>query len=45
MSRIAEKYDLNSDWLNDGVKDFIADYKQKIFLNWPNLKVYTLAGA
>jgi len=39
-SRIAVNHHIDDDWLNDGVKGFVAGHKQKILFNWSNLKVY-----
>ncbi len=39
-SRIAVKYNLKKDWLNDAVKGFLVKHAQKILFNWPYLKVY-----
>ena len=38
--RIAEKYDLNQDWLNLAVKMFVVEHRRKILFDFPNLKVY-----
>jgi ABC-type phosphate transport system ATPase subunit len=38
--RIAREHNLREDWLNDGVKGFLTDHAQTVFLNMPNLKVY-----
>jgi len=38
--RVAEKYQLSEDWLNDGVKGFVVQHPRKVLFNWPNLKVY-----
>jgi hypothetical protein len=37
---IASKFDLDNDWLNDGVKGFLVDHKKSILFNWNNLVVY-----
>jgi hypothetical protein len=37
---IAKDNDLREDWLNDGVKGFIVEHHQNIFLDESNLKVY-----
>lgn len=37
---IAEKYDLDKNWLNDGVKGFLVEHPQKIIFNWSHLNVY-----
>ena len=36
---IAKEYELADDWLNDGVKGFLADHSQKVFLNLSHLAV------
>ena len=38
--KMAEKYGLRCDWLNDGVKGFLVEHPQKILFDWPNLTVY-----
>ena len=38
--KVAEKYDLHDDWLNDGVKGFLVEHAQKVLFNWSNLKIY-----
>ncbi|HAL56612.1 MAG TPA: hypothetical protein DCP63_09085 [Bacteroidetes bacterium] len=38
--RIASRFDLSEDWLNDGVKDFLVQHPQRVYLNLPALKVY-----
>ncbi len=38
--RIAAQEGLREDWLNDGVKGFITDHAQRVYLDLPNLKVY-----
>jgi len=40
VARVAERYNLPSDWLNDAVKGFLVPHQQRIFLDLPNLKVY-----
>jgi len=40
VKKIAEKHDLDEDWLNDGVKGFVVEHPKKVLFNWPNLKVY-----
>jgi hypothetical protein len=39
--KVAETYDLEEDWLNDGVKGFVVAHPERVLFNWPNLKVYT----
>jgi len=36
---IANEYELSDDWLNDGVKGFLVDHPQKVFLNLSHLVV------
>lgn len=38
--RIAVEEGLREDWLNDGVKGFVTDHAQRIYLDLPHLKVY-----
>jgi hypothetical protein len=38
--KIASKFDLEDDWLNDGVKGFLVDHNKSILFNWSNLVVY-----
>lgn len=38
--RIAVEEGLREDWLNDGVKGFVTDHAQRIYLDLPNLKVF-----
>lgn len=38
--RIAEQRHLDDDWLNDGVKGFVAQHPRQIFVNWSHLTVY-----
>lgn len=38
--QIAEQYNLNHDWLNDGVKGFLEKHEKKILFVWNHLKVY-----
>lgn len=40
INRIAEKYDLNQDWLNFAVKIFVVEHERNILFDFPNLKVY-----
>ncbi len=36
---IADEYDLEVDWLNDGVKGFLVGHPKKVFLHLPHLVV------
>ncbi len=38
--RVAERHDLDEDWLNNGVKGFVVGHPRKVLFDWPNLKVY-----
>lgn len=38
--RIAEKYNLNQDWLNFAVRIFVVEHEKQILFEFPNLKVY-----
>lgn len=40
VERVAEAHHLRSDWLNDAVKGFVVPHRQRIFFDFPNLKVY-----
>lgn len=40
IQNIAEKYDLNKDWLNFAVKIFVVEHDKEILFDLPNLKVY-----
>lgn len=37
---IANRHDLSPDWLNDGVKGYIVDHKQRVLFELPNLTVF-----
>ena len=37
---IAERHGLPDDWLNDGVKGYLVEHEQRIFLDLPNLKIF-----
>lgn len=38
--KIAEKYNLNQDWLNLAVKIFVVEHEKEILFDFPNLKVF-----
>jgi hypothetical protein len=38
--RIAIQEGLDENWLNDGVKGFLTDHAQRVYLDLPSLKVY-----
>lgn len=38
--KVAATYHLPEDWLNDAVKGFVVPHPQRIFLDFPHLKVY-----
>lgn len=38
--RVAEKFALDDDWLNDAVKGFVVPHEQRIFMDLSHLKVY-----
>jgi hypothetical protein len=38
--RIAIQEGLDENWLNDGVKGFVTDHTQRVYLDLPSLKVY-----
>jgi len=40
INKIAEKYDLNQDWLNLGVKTFLVEHEREILFDFSNLKVF-----
>jgi hypothetical protein len=40
IQAIAERHGLPDDWLNDGVKGYLVEHEQRIFLDLPNLKVF-----
>ncbi len=37
---IGRDNDLREDWLNDGVKGFVVQHRQTVFLDLPNLKIF-----
>ena len=39
--KVAEYYNLDDDWLNDGVKGFLVSHPQKVLFNWSHLTVYS----
>lgn len=40
ISRVAQKYQLEDDWLNDSVKGFVVPHPRKILFQWEYLKVF-----
>ena len=40
VALVAKSHDLRPDWLNDVVKGFVVEHRQRIFLDLVNLKVY-----
>lgn len=40
VAHVAKNHELRPDWLNDAVKGFVVQHRQRIFLDLPNLKVY-----
>lgn len=40
IRRVAEKHNLRSDWLNDGVKGFVVSHSQRILFAFSYLKIY-----
>lgn len=39
-ARIGRDNDMREDWLNDGVKGFVVQHLQTVFLDLPNLKIF-----
>lgn len=40
IKRVAHKYNLKDDWLNDAVKGYVVQHKKSILQELPNLKIY-----
>lgn len=40
IRKIAEKYDLNQDWLNFAVRMFLVEHEKEILIDFTNLKVF-----
>ena len=40
IERVASRNDLRKDWLNDAVKGFVVQHRQRILFNFSHLKVY-----
>lgn len=40
IRRIAERHNLQPDWLNDGVKGYLVEHQQRILIDQPYLKVF-----
>jgi hypothetical protein len=40
VGAVADKYHLPEDWLNDSVKGFVVEHRQRILFQWPHLTVY-----
>lgn len=40
IKQIGKEHDLDEDWLNNGVKEYVVGHPQRIFLNLPSLKVF-----
>ncbi|MFN2454740.1 MAG: DUF6036 family nucleotidyltransferase [Pyrinomonadaceae bacterium] len=40
IRRVAEKHNLRSDWLNDGIKGFVVPHSQRILFDFSHLKIY-----
>ncbi len=39
-AQIGKDHNVKEDWLNDGVKGFVVQHHQTVFLNLPNLKIF-----
>jgi hypothetical protein len=39
--KVAQKFNLSSDWLNDGVKGFVVEHQRTVIFDLSNLSVYT----
>ena len=40
VQTIANRHSLTPDWLNDGVKGYVVDHKQRVLFDLPNLTVF-----
>jgi len=38
--RVAEAFNLKTDWLNDAIKGYVVEHSQRVFFNFSNLKVF-----
>ena len=40
INKIADKYDLNRDWLNFAVKMFVVEHEKNVLFEFPHLKIF-----
>ena len=40
IAQVADRNDLDEDWLNDGVKGYIVKHPQRIYIDLSNLKIF-----
>lgn len=40
ITKIADKYGLNHDWLNFAVRIFVVEHEKEVIFDFPNLKVF-----